>query len=111
MLELLKTRPQEVAFADVIAFIDAHYLFTPTAFTNGQLHNKAGENNGSCKIFQFALLNKLTPEETLHCFGHFYREHVLLHPDGTDHQNIRNFITFGFEGLKMEGLALVEKEA
>ena len=109
MLHKIKTQPQAVTFPEVIDFIDAHYQFTPTAFTNGNLHNEAGQNNGSCKIFQLALLHTLTKEETLNCFGHFYREHVLQNPDGTDHQNIRNFMVSGFEGLQMEGVALVEK--
>jgi hypothetical protein len=107
MLQQIKTQPQTITFQDVIDFIDANYQFTPTAFTNGTLHNEAGQNNGSCKIFQFALLNNLTKDETLNCFGHFYREHVLGNPTGTDHQNIRNFMVSGFDGLQMEGVALV----
>jgi hypothetical protein len=109
MLQKIKMQPQQITFQEVIDFIDAHYNFTPTAFTNGTLHNPAGQNNGSCKIFQFALLNNLTTNETLNCFGHFYREHVLQNPEGTDHQNIRNFMVSGFEGVKMEGVALVGK--
>jgi hypothetical protein len=108
MLEKIKTQPQTVAFQEMIDFIDAHYRFEPTAFTNGTLYNAEGQNNGSCKIFQFALLHHLSQEETLHCFGHFYRDHVLPNPKGTDHQNIRNFITSGFEGLKMEKMALIK---
>jgi hypothetical protein len=109
MLEKIKTQPQQISFQELIDFIDAHYQFTPTAFTNGALYNEAGQNNGSCKIFQFALLNNLTKDETLNCFGHFYREHVMGNPNGTDHQNIRNFMVSGFMGLKMEGVALVGK--
>jgi HopJ type III effector protein len=108
MLEKIKTQPQHITFEEVIDFIDTHYQFTPTAFTNGTLHNPAGQNNGSCKIFQFALLNNLTKEQTLNCFGHFYREHVLGNPTGNDHQNIRNFMVSGLEGVQMEGVALVE---
>jgi HopJ type III effector protein len=106
MLQKITTRPQQLSFEEVIAFIDARYRFTPTAFTNGTLHNEAGQNNGSCKIFQFALLHQLTKDETLNCFVHFYREHVLQNPAGTDHPNIRHFMRTGFEGLQMEGLAL-----
>ena len=109
MLQQIKIQPQTITFQDVIDFIDAHYQFTPTAFTNGTLHNEAGQNNGSCKIFQFALLNNLTKDETLNCFGHFYREHVLGNPTGTDHQNIRNFMVSGFDGLQIEGVALAEQ--
>lgn len=109
MLQKIKNQPQEITFQEVIDYIDGHYYFTPVAFTNGTLQNEAGQNNGSCKIFQFALLKNLSKEETLHCFGHFYREHVLQNPTGIDHQNIRNFMVHGFEGLQLEGLALVER--
>ena len=106
MLQKITTQPQQLQFQEIIDYIDAHYSFAPTAFTNGELYNAAGQNNGSCKIFSFALLNNLTKEQTLHCFGHFYSEHVLQNPEGTDHQNIRNFMVSGFDGLKMEGVAL-----
>ena len=106
MLQTITTQPQQLQFQEIIDYIDAHYSFAPTAFTNGSLYNAAGQNNGSCKIFSFALLNQLTQEQTLHCFGHFYREHVVQNPQGTDHQNIRNFMVSGFEGLRMEGVAL-----
>ncbi len=49
----LSTEPESISFAQTIAMIDALYDFTPTAFSNGELHNAAGENNGSCKIFAF----------------------------------------------------------
>ena len=34
--------------------IDALYDFTPSAFDNGEVHNAAGQNNGSCRILAFA---------------------------------------------------------
>ncbi|GAK84871.1 type III effector HopPmaJ [Vibrio ponticus] len=39
-------------------------------------------------------------------FGDFYRKDVLGNPDGDDHQNIRNFIAHGWNGIKFEGQAL-----
>jgi len=30
-------------------------------------------------------------------------------PNGTDHQNIRNFMKTGLEGLQFDGIALTEK--
>jgi hypothetical protein len=34
---------------------------------------------------------------------------VLKHPEGTDHQNIRNFIKTGWNGIEFSGSALVRK--
>ncbi|MEJ5104762.1 HopJ type III effector protein [Chryseobacterium sp. MYb328] len=109
LLEQLKHFPETVQFSDVIAYIDANYHFTPTAFKNGNTRNEEDQNNGSCKIFGFASYHGLTKEETLPLFGDFYREDVLKNPHGTDHQNIRNFMEFGWEGLIFEGNPLREK--
>lgn len=106
LFEQLETSPEKIQFKEVIAFIDEHYDFTPTKFINGNTVNEAGQNNGSCKIFSFAQLNDLSKEETLNLFGEFYREDVLKNPDGTDHQNIRNFMESGWEGVSFEGKAL-----
>lgn len=96
------------SFQDFISFIDENYHFTPTAFKNGNQFNQAGENNGSCKIFAFAQLQQLSKKETLELFGQYYQD-VLNTPEGTDHQNIRNFMIFGWEGIHFEGNALEEK--
>ncbi|MBY7838853.1 HopJ type III effector protein [Vibrio fluvialis] len=109
LLTQLTEQPENVVFAEVIATIDAYYDFTPTAFDNGKTRNEANQNNGSCKIFAFAQLNQLSPEATLACFGDFYRQDVLQHPENDDHQNIRNFIRFGWDGVKFEGVALTAK--
>ncbi len=90
-LQRLNASPDSIAFADTMAVIDALYEFTPTAFKNANLLNEANKNNGSCKLFSFARLHNLSPQQTLHCFGDYYRKDVLLNPEGTDHQNIRNF--------------------
>ncbi|WP_066222647.1 HopJ type III effector protein [Formosa haliotis] len=99
----LKKAPQIITFADTMAVIDDLYEFTPTAFTNGTLENKAGENSGSCKLFAFAKLQGFTKNETLSCFGSYYTEDILNDPEGTGHQNIRNFMKTGFEGLHFDG--------
>jgi len=108
-LDALKTRPESIEFSDTIAVIEATYNFEPTAFVNGDTRNEAGQNNGSCKIFAFGLLNDLTPAQTLQCFGQYYRVDVLQNPDNTDHQNIRNFMVKGWEGVKFDSQALAEK--
>lgn len=104
LLERIKAN--EVSFQEVIAHIEANFDFTPTAFKNGDTYNEAGQNSGSCKVFSFAKLSGLNPQETLYCFGDFYRKDVLGNPEGTDHQNIRNFIKYGWDGIQFEGEAL-----
>lgn len=108
-LHMLATAPDSITFNATIAAIDAHYDFTPTAFRNGELQNDAGQNNGSCKVFSFARLHSLSPQQTLHCFGAYYRDDVLKHPQASDHQNIRNFIKTGWEGVTFQGNALTFK--
>ena len=109
LLNTLNTAPETVAVADVIAVIDEAYVFTATAFKNGNTQNDAGSNNGSCKIFAFAKIHQLSKEETLSCFGKYYSEDVLKNPSGEDHQNIRNFMAKGWEGIKFDGDALHKK--
>lgn len=95
-------------FPETISFIDENYTFTPTAFKNGNQINNAGEYNGSCKIFAFAQLQQFTKEETLSLFGDFYQD-VLNAPDASDHQNIRNFMIFGWDSIHFEGEVLQVK--
>ncbi|MFZ4927588.1 HopJ type III effector protein [Chryseobacterium sp. Mn2064] len=109
LLEQLTHFPETIQFADVIAYIDNNYDFVPTAFKNGDTTNQAGQNNGSCKVFSYASIQNLSEEKTLKLFGEFYREDVLKNPEGEDHQNIRNFMKFGWEGITFEGNALKEK--
>jgi len=108
-LKKLNDAPDSVAFPDTMAVIDSAYAFTPVAFTNGSLRNEAGQNSGSCKLLAFALLNRLSEQQTLACFGAYYRDDVLKHPEATDHQNIRNFMKTGWGGVKFENTPLVAK--
>lgn len=109
LIEKLTLRPEQVEFQEVIATIDENFEFMPTAFVNGETVNAENQNNGSCKIFAFAQLQQLSVEQTLACFGDFYRKDVLENPDNDDHQNIRNFIRFGWAGVKFSGQALSAK--
>ncbi|MDO7172068.1 HopJ type III effector protein [Mariniflexile sp. AS56] len=99
----LKETPKSTEFTDTMEVIESNYNFTPTAFKNGDLQNNAGENSGSCKLFAFAKLQGFSKEETLACFGKFYFEDVLNDLNGAGHQNIRNFMKTGFEGLTFDG--------
>jgi hypothetical protein len=105
-LTKLNETPNQIDFTDTISMIDALYNFTPTAFQNGDLRNEVGQNSGSCKLFSFAKLQNFTVEQTLSCFGAFYRIDVLENPDASNHQNIRNFIKTGWQGITFEGIAL-----
>ena len=106
LLQKLNDTPDSVEFTDTMAVIEALYDFTPATFQNGEVLNAAGQNNGSCKLFAFAKLQNLTPQETLACFGAYYRDDVLKHPEATDHQNIRNSMKFGWAGIQYQGSAL-----
>lgn len=105
-LTKLNVQPEQVEFTDTMAAIEANYDFSEAAFTNGEQRNASGENSGSCKIFSFAQLNALSEAQTLACFGAYYREDVLAHPDASDHQNIRQFMINGWSGINFSAEAL-----
>lgn len=105
-LTALRNAPATVEFSDTMAVIEANYKFLPTRFQNGDLTNEAEQNQGSCKLLAFAQLNSLSQQQTLACFGQYYRKDVLEHPAGTDHQNIRNFMEKGWDGVSFEGQPL-----
>ena len=99
-----------ISFNETIDVITQNYHYQPTEFSNGlgkhRLINKAGSNEGSCKIFCFAKINQLNEQQTLNLFGDFYRHDVLNNPTGTDHQNIRNFIQYGWAGVSFPSPSL-----
>lgn len=109
LIEKIKTAPESISFSEVITYIDENFSFSPTSFTNGKTINEANQNNGSCKIFSFAKLQNLAREQTLNLFGDYYRKDVLGNSEGTDHQNIRNFMVSGWEGIAFDGDALQAK--
>lgn len=112
LLERLKKG--EADFEDVIAYVNDHYEYTPTRFSNGQgvdaVVNEAGKNEGSCRLFALAQLKDLSEADTVQLFGRFYRDDVLKNPQGTDHGNIRTFLREGWAGIRFDGVALVAKE-
>lgn len=110
-IDALRSHPESIQFSDVITFIMQHYEYQPTRFSNGDIINEAGKNEGSCKIFAFAELHGLGERDTLALFGQYYREDVLNNPTGSDHANIRNFMKHGWKGIRFEGKALTAKAA
>jgi len=109
-VEKIKSAPASIEFEDTMAVIERFYEFTPTTFKNGELTNEAGENSGSCKLFAFARLQELDEQQTLYCFGRYYRDDVLQHPEADDHPNIRNFLRSGWDGIHFEAMPLKMKE-
>lgn len=105
--------PEMITFQETISIIDEFYHYTPTEFTNGLndelIINQAGSNEGSCKIFAFALMHNFDSKQTLNCFGDYYRVDVLQNPDDEDHSNIRTFIKYGTQGIRFLDNALTKK--
>ena len=109
-LTTLDKKPETIEFEDTMAVIKDNYHFTPSAFSNGTLENSAEQNQGSCKLLAFAQLNQLDQATTLSCFGRYYRQDVLNHPNGNDHMNIRNFLASGWQGVAFEAAPLAPKQ-
>lgn len=105
---LAQLKDGSAKFADVLAFIEARYQHTPTAFQNGAQFNAATENQGSAKVLTFAKLEGLNQQDTLSLFAEHYAS-VLATPEATDHQNIRQFMQNGWDGVKFGGEALTAK--
>lgn len=108
LIEQLKNAHAD--FDEVLAFISAHFHYTPTRFYNGVgddvLINDAGKNEGSCRVFALAQLHGVSEADTLLLFGRFYRDDVLQNPQGNDHGNIRHFMRHGWAGIRFDGAAL-----
>jgi hypothetical protein len=109
LITQLRNAPQNIEFNHVIQVINENYQYYPSTFRNGELTNKAGNNEGSCKILYFAQLHNLSKKETLLLFGHYFRNDVLQNPSATDHGNIRNFIKSGWQGIEFDDVALIKK--
>ncbi|WP_115716936.1 HopJ type III effector protein [Gallaecimonas mangrovi] len=105
----LAKAPQDIEFNDVIALIDSAFVFTPSAFKNGEISNEAGQNNGSCKLIALGQYLELSDAQTLALFGRYYRDDVLGNPGGSDHANIRNFMRSGQAGVEFAHFPLLAK--
>jgi len=103
-----------VQFSETLALVERWYDLTPAAFTNGEgesmANNAQGTNEGSLKVFALSRLNGFTPEQALACFGEHYRD-VLKSPEGSDHQNIRQFMIHGWSGIQFASAPLKLKAA
>ena len=108
LLAKLYQEPESLVFADVLATIDEEFEFTPSAFANGVIHNQASENQGSCKVLAFANQAGLSQVHALNLFAEHYRD-GLANPSGDSHQNIRQFMERGWQGVSFERPPLKKK--
>lgn len=99
----------KILFEDLMSVIEQNYRFTPSAFDNGSLKNTANENQGSAKLLSFAKIHNLNKQQTLKCFGQYYNE-VLETPNGTNHNNIRNFMKTGWAGISFKNTNILQKK-
>ena len=106
LLEQLRTESAD--FEDTLAWVATHYQYTPTAFSNGETSNAAGQNEGACRVFALGQLEALSPEHTLLLFGRHLRD-VLADPSGSNHANIRQFQRHGWSGVSFAGQVLRKK--
>lgn len=104
---------ERVTFNETLQIITENYNYQPTEFYNGlgsdKLTNAAGQNEGSCRLFAFAKLHHFDKAQTLNLFGAYYWEDVLNNPEGSDHQNIRQFTHYGWDGIQFSGNPLTPK--
>jgi hypothetical protein len=103
-----KLKQGEANFAEVINYIEENYNYTPSAFVNGAQENAVDQNQGSAKVFAFAQLNNYSKDDTLILFAEHYKA-VLSTPEGSDHNNIRQFMKNGWEGIQFENEVLSKK--
>mmetsp|Transcript_16288 Transcript_16288/g.18098 ORF Transcript_16288/g.18098 Transcript_16288/m.18098 type:complete len:218 (-) Transcript_16288:82-735(-) len=105
----LEMDASDLKFEDVTELIDTHYETGLIEFKNGDITNKQGENEGSAKVLSYAALSNMDKDMTVKLWGQYYRD-VVADPDGDSHQNIRNFMKYGWDGVPFEnGIALTRK--
>eukprot|EP00571_Detonula_confervacea_P014241 CAMPEP_0172297744 /NCGR_PEP_ID=MMETSP1058-20130122/656_1 /TAXON_ID=83371 /ORGANISM="Detonula confervacea, Strain CCMP 353" /LENGTH=214 /DNA_ID=CAMNT_0013006929 /DNA_START=46 /DNA_END=690 /DNA_ORIENTATION=+ len=105
----LEMSGDDLMFDEFITLCDEQYEFGLVEFKNGDVVNKAGENDGSAKVLSYAALADMDKDLTLKLWGQYYRD-VLATPDGSDHQNIRNFMKSGWDGVDFSnGIGLTKK--
>ncbi|KAL7451585.1 hypothetical protein ACHAWC_005517 [Mediolabrus comicus] len=105
----LEMSGDDLTFEEFITHCDENYEDGLIEFKNGDLVNKPNENHGSAKVLSYAALANFDQETTLKLWGQYYRD-VKSNPDGNDHQNIRNFMKYGWDGVDFyNGIALTKK--
>ena len=107
-LKKLKSGVQ-MKFSDFLDLIESEYTFNNIAFENNGHLNSNQENQGSAKVFCFALMHSLDEKDTIRCFGEHYKSVIESPEDVISHLNIRNFMKMGWEGVSIDKNALSVK--
>lgn len=105
---LVKSKANQLQFQNVLDHIAANYTYSPAAFQNGNVKNAVTENQGSAKVLYFANLHNLSHADTLLLFAEHY-QNVLDDPAGEGHQNIRQFMANGWNGVFFDAVVLTGK--
>ncbi len=108
-----KLNANTALFSETLALVEKWYNLSSSAFKNGldgqAVNNESGQNEGSLKVFALGRLNGFTPEQTLACFGEHFRD-VQATPNGSDHQNIRQFMIHNWPGIQFSHAPLTLKK-
>lgn len=105
----LEMSGDDLMFDEFLTLCDEQYESGLVEFKNGDMVNMPGENDGSAKVLSYGALAEFDQSTTLKLWGQYYRD-VLATPDRTDHQNIRNFMKSGWDGVDFyNGVALTKK--
>lgn len=101
-----------VRFAEVLQIVDKFDVNPYAGYTSGkgtqtEMHNAPGQNVASAKVFYLCSSLNTSKEATLRLFCEHY-ERVLNEPDGSSHQNIRNFMRDGWSGIEFDGPILLD---
>ena len=99
-------RPAAHAAASLTRPFIRRRRYTPTAFRVGvgseaENANKAGENEGACRVLAFAKLHSLSKREAVALFAQHAAD-VAADPNGTSHKNIRGLMAGGMTSLRFE---------
>ncbi|RKO69052.1 HopJ type III effector protein [Sphingobacterium puteale] len=105
---LARSKENQLQFQEVLDHIAENYHYSPAAFQNGSLKNMATENQGSAKVLYFAKRHDLSVADTLVLFAEHY-QNVLDNPTGEGHQNIRQFMANGWNGVVFDAEVLTDK--
>lgn len=105
---LTQLQDENFQFETTLAFIEQHYTYTASAFSNGDVLNSINENQGSCKVFALAQLLQLSQTQALKCFGQHYRD-VLATPEVDNHHNLRRILKEGLENITFTTFPLLNK--
>ena len=81
-----------------IEMVEGCYETGLIEWSNGSQKNPPGTNEGSAHVLSLAALADLPKEKALLLWAEHYRD-VLATPDGDDHQNIRQFMEKGWDGV------------